>query len=184
MFNLLQFKTVSFRRNSLILKPFSAKRPSSIYAGRDVKINIRLMAIMACASILSVFSTPVTAQQFSYTPINPSFGGNPLNSSHLLGTANAQNTNEAPPRTLEENVRRQVEARTSARIAGIIVARLFRDPIVDEGGNPVPGPDGLPFPVDPITVGDRIFQFAEDGAGGTILTITNPSTNEVTTIRL
>lgn len=27
-----------------------------------------------------------------YTPINPSFGGNPLNSSHLLGTANAQRT--------------------------------------------------------------------------------------------
>lgn len=27
-----------------------------------------------------------------YTPINPSFGGNPLNSSHLLGLANAQRT--------------------------------------------------------------------------------------------
>lgn len=26
-----------------------------------------------------------------YTPINPSFGGSPLNSNHLLGTANAQN---------------------------------------------------------------------------------------------
>jgi curli production assembly/transport component CsgF len=31
------------------------------------------------------------AQQLSYTPINPSFGGNPFNSSHLLALANAQN---------------------------------------------------------------------------------------------
>ena len=31
------------------------------------------------------------AQQLVYTPINPTFGGNPFNSSHLLATANAQN---------------------------------------------------------------------------------------------
>lgn len=32
------------------------------------------------------------AQDLVYTPINPSFGGSPLNSSHLLSTANAQRT--------------------------------------------------------------------------------------------
>ena len=31
------------------------------------------------------------AQQLVFTPINPTFGGNPFNSSHLLATANAQN---------------------------------------------------------------------------------------------
>lgn len=34
----------------------------------------------------------VMAQDLVYTPINPSFGGSPLNSSHLLSTANAQRT--------------------------------------------------------------------------------------------
>ncbi|SEP13701.1 curli production assembly/transport component CsgF [Salinihabitans flavidus] len=31
-----------------------------------------------------------SAQDLVYKPVNPSFGGNPLNSSHLLGLANAQ----------------------------------------------------------------------------------------------
>ena len=33
----------------------------------------------------------VSAQQLVYTPVNPTFGGNPFNSSHLLALANAQN---------------------------------------------------------------------------------------------
>lgn len=33
-----------------------------------------------------------SAGDLVYSPINPSFGGNPLNSSHLLGLANAQRT--------------------------------------------------------------------------------------------
>ena len=32
-----------------------------------------------------------SAQQLTYTPINPTFGGNPFNSSHLLALANGQN---------------------------------------------------------------------------------------------
>ncbi|MFG0834032.1 curli assembly protein CsgF [Aeromonas bivalvium] len=37
-----------------------------------------------------------SASELIYRPINPSFGGNPLNSSHLLGTANAQNDYKDP----------------------------------------------------------------------------------------
>ncbi|XEI32613.1 curli assembly protein CsgF [Aeromonas veronii] len=36
------------------------------------------------------------ASELVYRPVNPSFGGNPLNSSHLLGTANAQNDYKDP----------------------------------------------------------------------------------------
>jgi curli production assembly/transport component CsgF len=39
---------------------------------------------------------PAAAQQLVYTPINPTFGGNPFNSSHLLGVAGAQNPFKAP----------------------------------------------------------------------------------------
>lgn len=35
-------------------------------------------------------ATTLHAQDLVYTPVNPSFGGNPLNSSHLLNIANAQ----------------------------------------------------------------------------------------------
>lgn len=44
------------------------------------------------ASILILATSAATAGPLTYTPINPSFGGNPLNSSHLLGTASAQRT--------------------------------------------------------------------------------------------
>ncbi len=37
-----------------------------------------------------------SAAPLVYTPINPSFGGNPLNSSHLMGLAGAQRTATAP----------------------------------------------------------------------------------------
>lgn len=45
-----------------------------------------------CSAALVLFGAGATsAQQLTYTPVNPTFGGNPFNSSHLLGLANTQN---------------------------------------------------------------------------------------------
>jgi curli production assembly/transport component CsgF len=46
-----------------------------------------LVPLMAWHSLVS----SAKAGDLVYTPVNPSFGGNALNSNHLLGTANAQN---------------------------------------------------------------------------------------------
>ncbi|MEO8883752.1 MAG: curli assembly protein CsgF [Devosia sp.] len=45
--------------------------------------------LVAC---LSIGMSGALASDLVYTPINPSFGGNPLNSSHLLAVAGAQKT--------------------------------------------------------------------------------------------
>ncbi len=50
---------------------------------------IRHSALLA-ALVCFVGVAGASAGELVYTPINPSFGGNPLNSSHLLGLANAQ----------------------------------------------------------------------------------------------
>lgn len=42
------------------------------------------------ASLILLAASPAGAGDLVYKPVNPSFGGNPLNSSHLLGTASAQ----------------------------------------------------------------------------------------------
>lgn len=42
------------------------------------------------AALVASGALPAAAQDLVYTPINPSFGGSPLNSSHLLSIANAQ----------------------------------------------------------------------------------------------
>jgi curli production assembly/transport component CsgF len=45
-------------------------------------------------------ATAASASDLVYTPINPSFGGSPLNTTHLMGLANAQKAKTAPtPRT-------------------------------------------------------------------------------------
>lgn len=48
--------------------------------------------ILGIVAALALSATYVAAGDLTYTPINPSFGGSPLNSAHLLGTANAQRT--------------------------------------------------------------------------------------------
>lgn len=53
-------------------------------------MRARTAALLGAAFLLTCAGESA-AQQLSYTPINPSFGGNPFNSSHLLGLAGSQN---------------------------------------------------------------------------------------------
>ncbi|MEZ7010551.1 curli assembly protein CsgF [Aeromonas sp. S13(2024)] len=46
--------------------------------------------------VATLIAPALHASELVYRPVNPSFGGNPLNSSHLLGTANAQNDYKDP----------------------------------------------------------------------------------------
>ena len=46
--------------------------------------------------IIITLSFSASATELIYTPINPSFGGNPLNANMLLSKAQAQNKHKAP----------------------------------------------------------------------------------------
>ncbi len=46
--------------------------------------------------ITTVFSFTLCATELVYTPINPSFGGSPLNANMLLNKAQSQNKHKAP----------------------------------------------------------------------------------------
>ncbi|MBB1339215.1 curli assembly protein CsgF [Pseudoalteromonas sp. SR44-2] len=48
------------------------------------------------ALIITILSFSASATEIIYTPINPSFGGNPLNANMLLSKAQAQNKHKAP----------------------------------------------------------------------------------------
>jgi curli production assembly/transport component CsgF len=52
--------------------------------------RIRFAAVIMAAAALVANVAPAGATDLVYTPVNPSFGGSPLNSAHLLGLANAQ----------------------------------------------------------------------------------------------
>jgi curli production assembly/transport component CsgF len=87
--------------------------------------------------------SPAAAQDLVYTPTNPSFGGNPLNSSHLLGIASAQRSATArdaetgdggfrddpttPGRDNAELFVRQLEGRLLSALAGQVTEAIFGD---------------------------------------------------------
>lgn len=50
-----------------------------------------MKAILA-ATILCGYAASASAGQLTYTPVNPSFGGNPLNGTYELGLATANNS--------------------------------------------------------------------------------------------
>lgn len=88
------------------------------------------------AGMFIAFATAASAQQQVYTPINPSFGGNPFNSSHLLGIANAQNNFKdpsAPSNSQTDIFARQLQSRLLAALSNNIVNAIFGPNAQDNG---------------------------------------------------
>ncbi|WP_299194228.1 curli assembly protein CsgF [uncultured Erythrobacter sp.] len=82
-------------------------------------------AAFGCCAIAS----PALAQDLVHEPISPTFGGNPFNSNHILGTANAQN-NTTDPNAVDRNSQssifaRQLESRLLSALSSQIVDAIF-----------------------------------------------------------
>lgn len=111
------------------------------------------------------------AQDMVYTPINPSFGGNPFNSAHLLGLANAQNNETDPSRTTgtsqAEQFSRQLQSRLLSALASQVTDAIFGDDPQERGR---------------IVFGGQIIEFVR-GLESVVLTITNAD-GSVTTIEI
>jgi len=84
------------------------------------------------------FNVAASAQELVYQPNNPSFGGNPFNSAHLLGIANSQNDFEAPEdpeaeQTQAEIFLRQLQSRLLSGLATQVSEAIFGDNPQDQG---------------------------------------------------
>ncbi|MCX8042556.1 MAG: curli assembly protein CsgF [Desulfobacterota bacterium] len=90
-----------------------------------------LTIIVFCAALAAPVAT--TASELVYTPVNPSFGGSPLNGQWLLGYAGAQNKfkgNGYPGARREEKpfglkLAEDVTRRAVSRIENEILNELF-----------------------------------------------------------
>lgn len=76
---------------------------------------------------------PVAAGDLVYQPINPSFGGNPLNGSFLLNNAQLQNDFEDPGPDPIEEFTEGLQARFLGRVSAEIEARIFGENPEDSG---------------------------------------------------
>jgi curli production assembly/transport component CsgF len=95
-----------------------------------MKLNM-LRAVMAVAMPVVWFGSYGTAaaQDIVYAPVNPSFGGNPFNSAHLLGIANAQNDFRDPKAAASGSqadiFSRQLQSRLLSALWSQIVDAIF-----------------------------------------------------------
>ncbi len=130
----------------------------------------RSLWLTALAPAMVCVCAPAVAQDLTYQPIDPSFGGNPFNSAHLLGIANGQNDYKDPNSTKTNSqadlFARQLQSRLLSALSSQIVDAIF-------GENPQQSGT--------ISFGGQTIDFSR-GLDEVTLNITNDETGEVTTI--
>ena len=136
-----------------------------------MKLSVhRVVMAVALPFMWFGFSVPAAAQDIVYAPVNPSFGGNPFNSAHLLGIANAQNDFRDPKATTSGSqadiFSRQLQSRLLSALSSQIVDAIF-------GENPQQSGT--------IKFGGQTISFVR-GLTEVTLTITDDGTGEVTII--
>ncbi|MBO2680723.1 curli production assembly protein CsgF [Shewanella algae] len=121
------------------------------------------LRMLIVAGALLAFSGQAT--ELVYTPINPSFGGNPLNGSFLLSKAQAQNDNQAASN--EKDFVTRFKESLERNIINSITRGVADGEITD----------GV------YDTGDYRVEVASTG-NGVMLTITNLLSGEVTVIEM
>ena len=136
--------------------------------------------------ILCVFFTgtlSLNASELIYQPINPSFGGNPINGSFLLNKASAQNKHKAPlsVKTYAEKFQESLERAYINKIVREITDLAFGETEYDENGDPV---ESI-FNEDSIFVsGDYEVHVVTSNPDSITVEITNLLSGEVTLIEI
>ena len=130
----------------------------------------RSLSIGVVAMTAAAYAVPVQAQDLVHEPISPTFGGNPFNSNHILGTANAQNKEKDPNSSTSSSqadiFARQLQSRLLSSLSSQIVDAIF-------GENPQES--GV------VSFGGQTIEFFRSLDSVTLI-ITNDDTGEETRI--
>ncbi|AWF83516.1 curli production assembly protein CsgF [Microbulbifer sp. A4B17] len=113
------------------------------------------------------FSNLVNATELVYTPVNPSFGGNPLNGNYLLNNASAQNSKKDP----DAKKSPYSDSSSLDRFTDTLESRLLSQLLTDVGN----GNDGT------LVTDDYIVNIV-DLDGELTITITDAVTGEISEI--
>lgn len=105
---------------------YTDKRVSGRHAASPHRPIIAALAMILAGA---VFAVPAQAQELTHRFLNPSFGGNPFYSDHLLGIANIHRPKEPedpeePAPTEEELLARQLQARFLSQLSSTIRERI------------------------------------------------------------
>lgn len=131
---------------------------------------MRLAVLSAAAMTMGLCSAG--AQELVYEPVNPTFGGNPFNSSHLLAIANAQDDTEPPASASSSSdpqadlFVRQLQSRLLSGLAAEVTDAIFGDNPQESGR---------------VVFGDQTIEFFR-GLDSITLTIFDAGTGSTTEI--
>jgi curli production assembly/transport component CsgF len=125
----------------------------------------RMFKRLLTVSFSALLVGNVIATELVYTPVNPSFGGSPLNGSFLLNKANSQNDNQSPSsdKDFVTRFKESLERNIINTITRGVADGEITDGIYDTGD----------FRVEVVSTGN-----------GVMLTITNLLSGEVTVIEM
>lgn len=121
-------------------------------------------------SFVITLSYPAIASDLVYSPINPSFGGNPFNSAHLLGVANSINKYKDPSATTSSDPAAQFLRTLQSRLLSTLASQIT-EVIFGENSQE----SGL------IKFGDQEISFVR-GPDSVTLTISDMATGSVSEI--
>lgn len=122
--------------------------------------------------MLIVAATAANGQDMVYTPVNPSFGGSPLNSNHLLGIAGAQKPEKPSAARKEQSESemflKQLQNRLLSALAGQVTDAIFGDD---------PQSSGV------VSFGNQIVSF-QRGLDSVVLTVVDLAAGTTTEIEI
>jgi curli production assembly/transport component CsgF len=145
---------------------------------RDIVMVKKYVPLIGLSITLTLAVTlPLPASGLAYTPVNPSFGGNPFNSAHLFALANAQNqykdnggnrSSSTSRQSQAELFVRQLESRLLSSLAGQVTDAIFGENAQEQGE---------------IVFGDQTISFVR-GLEAVVIQISDASTGDTTEIRV
>ncbi len=130
---------------------------------------MRLSCLVAMGGLWCSLSAG--AGELVYTPVNPTFGGNPANASGLLANAQAQNDFKAPStsKTALEKFTAQLESAVLSRLTSTAVSSIF-----DADGKLLEG--------NTVTAGNYVIAITKDATGNLVMNTTDKTTGATTVI--
>lgn len=118
-----------------------------------------------------LLSTGATATELVYTPVNPSFGGSPLNGAWLLGSAQAQNDTKDPDAIGYDRsayARPSALERLTSQLESSLLSNLLKEAQAGETGS--------------LSTTDFFVRAYNGDAGVLIVEITDKVTGEISEI--
>lgn len=126
------------------------------------------------ALALLALSASAAAGPLVYTPVNPSFGGNPLNGPNLMNAANAQNEFKDPnAQSLLGRTQSQLDL-FNQRLQSLILDRIassLTSSLFDANGNLQPGT---------VETSTFLINIVDQGNGTLLVTTTDKTTGSTT----